>query len=290
LNKVYDVAIGFMELWPNAYVSKCIKAKKKIGWVHSDYIGSGLELKYDRKSYSRLDYIVGVAKSSVETLKSLLPELKDRIIMIENINNIEYIRERAGEVCLDIDNAKEDIVLISVNRLDCYCKGIDRGVVAAAKLKEEGFNFKWYIIGDGEDKNKILAMIKEYSVEDCFILLGKKINPYPYIAKADLFVLCSRYEGKPITVTEAQILSIPVLVTNYKSAAEQVMDGENGMIVENNDLGVYNGLKKLLTHPDLLKGFKEKLSEDEDIFNNKKEIEKLYDLIEGDGAYNGENR
>ena len=122
--------------------------------------------------------------------------------------------------------------LVSVARLS-YAKGIDNAVRALKILVDRGYdNIKWYIVGYGGDEQIIKDLIKENNLEDKFILLGKQINPYPYIKSADLYIQPSRSEGKAVTVCEAQILSKPVLITNYTTAQSQIKNGFDGCITE----------------------------------------------------------
>ena len=81
---------------------------------------------------------------------------------------------------------------------------------------------------------------------DRFILLGKKVNPYPYIKKCDIYCQPSRYEGKAVTVGEAQILAKPVVITNYPTAKSQVKDGFDGYITELSVEGIVDGIEKLI--------------------------------------------
>ena len=89
-------------------------------------------------------------------------------------------------------------------------------------------------------------------MEEHVMLLGKKSNPYPYIKACDVYVQPSRYEGKCVSVIEAQSLHKPVIITNYPTAKSQLKDGYDGVIVplENDKCaqGIYNSLinKELL--------------------------------------------
>lgn len=123
--------------------------------------------------------------------------------------------------------------------------------------------FKWYIIGDGEDKEKLLKLVKENGLEDIFILLGARDNPYPYMKNANLFVLQSYYEGRPLVVDEAMIVGTPVLITNYSSSNEQVSDGVYGYIVKNEEIDIYLKLKDIIKNPEQLNVLRRNL-EDKD--------------------------
>ncbi|MGL6098399.1 MAG: glycosyltransferase, partial [Fusobacteriaceae bacterium] len=137
---------------------------------------------------------------------------------------------------------------------------------------------RWYIIGYGGDEEKIIELIKENSLEDCFIILGKKTNPYPYMNGCDLYVQPSRYEGKAVTVTEAQILARPVLLTNYPTSSSQVSHLKDGYITENSVEGIARGIEVLYGDSVLRETLKKNCERVD--FSNSAQLEKLYKLFE----------
>jgi glycosyltransferase involved in cell wall biosynthesis len=145
-------------------------------------------------------------------------------------------------------------------------------------LNDRGYkNICWYVVGYGGDEQQIKDLIEENNLTDQFILLGKKINPYPFIKEADLYVQPSRYEGKAVTVVEAQVLSKPVLITNYPTAKSQVKDGFDGSICELSVQGIADGIEKLY----LDSRMREQLVTNckDTVFSNLNELNKLYSLI-----------
>ena len=166
--------------------------------------------------------------------------------------------------------------LISVARLS-HAKGIDNAVRALKILKDRGLNnIKWYVVGYGGDEEMIRSLIKENNLEDSFILLGKKINPYPYMKVCDVYVQPSRYEGKAVTVVEAQILSKPVLITNYPTAKSQVKEGYDGVICDLSVEGIANAVESLINSKQTLKELSQNCMKNN--YSNKDELEKLYNL------------
>ena len=83
-------------------------------------------------------------------------------------------------------------------------------------------------------------------------------------------------------MTEAQILGLPVLATNYASAAEQITDGVDGLIVENSEAGIERGLERLMETPGLLDALKKGVQAHH--YGNEAEIEKYYALFEEIGV------
>ena len=126
-------------------------------------------------------------------------------------------------------------------------KGLDRGLAALKRLRDEGLlrNIVWYWIGDGPDLPQARRFVETNGLERQVRFLGQQLNPLPYERMMDVFFLPSRYEGKPMAVTEAQMLGLPCVVTAYAAAAEQVRSGVDGLILENTDEAIYEFMKRL---------------------------------------------
>ena len=122
-------------------------------------------------------------------------------------------------------------------------------------------------------------MIAQYGLEDTIFPLGARENPIPYMKLCDVLLLPSRYEGKPMTVTEGFIMGLVPLVTRYTSAGEQIQNGVDGIIVENEEEALYRGLKSVIQRPGLLDGPRAYIRGRD--YGNQWEIEKFDDLVEG---------
>lgn len=167
--------------------------------------------------------------------------------------------------------------LLSVGRF-CEAKNYDNVPDIARRMVDAGLTgLKWYIIGYGGDEELIRRKIAEARMEDHVILLGKKDNPYPYIKACDIYVQPSRYEGKSITVREAQILCKPVAVTAYPTAASQINDGIDGVIVPLDNAGCARGLVEFIADTELQARIVEYLRSHD--YANTSEVEKIYKLL-----------
>lgn len=247
LEKKYDIAVGYMEGFSDNYISKRVNAEKKIAYIHVDFILSGLNPKIDRRMLGKFDKIVLVSEECKRSFDYLFPEYGGRSIVVENFAEPDRIRELSKKEVTDFNPDKNCFNIVTAARLNNSHKAIYRGVLAMKKLKDNGFdNVRWYVFGEGEDRLEIQRLIEENGVENEFILMGSRKNVYPYIKKCDLFVLTSKYEGKPIAVTEAQILNVPVLATEYAGAKEQIKHNVDGIVVDNCDELIYNKLIYLL--------------------------------------------
>ena len=270
LNKEYDVAISY--LWPHYFVSEKVQAKRKIAWVHTDYSTIETDIDMDLKMWNKFDYIMAVSEECKNAFLKKYPILKDKVKVMENITSPDFIREMASENIEENIKNDNSFKLVSVARLS-YAKGIDNAVRALRLLHNRGLtNIKWYVVGYGGDEEIIRNLIKENNLEDSFILLGKKINPYPYINVADIYVQPSRYEGKAVTVGEAQILGKPVVITNYTTAKSQVRDNVDGYVCKLSIEGIADGVEKLYKD----KNLRIKLSENckNTDYSNSSELEK----------------
>lgn len=275
VEKEYDVAISY--LWPHDFVAEKVNARKKVAWIHTDYSAVETDINLDLKTWNKFDHIVAVSEACKASFLKKYGELETKVIVIENITSPEFIREMADEI---VDNPMLNdhrFKIVTVARLS-HAKGIDNAVKALKLLKDKGYHdFVWYIVGYGGDETLIKELIKQSNLEDSFILLGKKTNPYPFMKEADLYVQPSRYEGKAVTVGEAQILTKPVMVTNYVTASSQVKDGFDGYITELSIEGIADGIDKVYNSKELrnrLIGNCENTN-----FSNQFELEKLYQLV-----------
>ena len=274
----YDLGIMFLGI-ADTLVNK-VDAKVKIAWNHTDYITLHPDKSYDRKIFQELDYIASVSEESRNQFLSVYPELKNKAIVIENILSPELIRRQAEEEPVGMKRIEGETILLSVGRYS-YAKNFDNVPDICRRIVENGVPVKWYIIGYGGDEAIIQQRIEENSMQDHVILLGKKTNPYPYIKNCDIYVQPSRFEGKCVTVREAQILHKPVVITNYASSKSQLDDGVDGVIVPLDNKQCAEGISAFILNADR----QEKVicgTCDKD-YSNKAEIEKIVSVLENCG-------
>ncbi|MEH6947938.1 glycosyltransferase [Bacillus sp. JJ634] len=274
MDKEYDAAISF--LWPHYFVAEKVKAKKKLAWIHTDYSKVETNIKMDLKMWSKFDHIIAVSEACKQSFLTKYPVLEHKVKVIENITSPAFIKKMANE---EVENPMINdnrFKIITVARLS-HAKGIDNAVKALKILKDKGYKeIAWYIVGYGGDEAMIKKLITENRLEDQFILLGKKKNPYPFIKAAELYVQPSRYEGKAVTVTEAKIIGKPVLITNYSTAKSQIKDGTDGVICDLNVEGLAVGIEKLYKN-DKLRSLLIRYV-DGNNYSNSNELQNLYDI------------
>lgn len=211
------------------YVSR-VKCQNKVAWIRCDYKRYFDKRKRINESfYKYFDSIVCVAKQSYINFIEIYPYFADRVHFIANPQDEKLIKERAEENVNDTLFKKEGINIISVGRFDPI-KRFERIAGIASALIVQGLKFKWYLIGDGPEKNQIIQSIKEKKVEEQVILLGVKSNPYYYIKHADVLVCLSSSEACPRVVNEAKILHTPTVSTDFSTIHDFIQNRENGVI------------------------------------------------------------
>ena len=272
----YDLAISF--LMPHNYVIKKVRAKKKLGWIHTDYSTVHVDVKRELPVWSKLDYIASISEEVGEKFVDTFPGLKDKVIPIENILSSRFIRQRAEEETVSLDSNPSTIKLLTIGRFSPP-KKMEEIPTICKKIVNEGINIKWFIIGYGsvEIEREVRENAKREGVYDRVILLGKKENPYPYIKACDIYVQPSRYEGKSITVREAQILCKPVIVTNYPTASSQIKNGVDGVIVPMDVDFCVQAMVEFIRDEARQAKILEYLRVHDD--GNENEIEKIYKLV-----------
>lgn len=271
----YDLAISF--LTPHFVVLNNVRAKKKIGWIHTDYTRILVDVDAELKMWERLDYIASISEEVGNRFCEVFPSLRPKLLQIENILNADFIRRRAEEHTISLCDDPSTVCLLTIGRFSPPKKMEDIPSICK-KILDKGLHVKWFIIGYGskEIENVVRENAKKEGVEDNVVILGKKDNPYPYINACDIYVQPSRYEGKSITVREAQILCKPVIVTNYPTAGSQIQTGVDGLIVSM-DVDICAGeMAQFIANKELQKNIVKYLEAHD--YGNVAEIEKIYQL------------
>ena len=297
----YDLGISFMI--PHSIGVYKIKAKKKVAWIHTDYSKISINVEAELPIWDKYDNIASISDDVTRSFVKTFPSLAPKIVLIENILPETYIKTRAEEFVVSSEMVtQEGISLLSIGRyskqknfdnIPEICKLLKNLLsrnphFASQKhalssnntngIKDMDVNdLHWYIIGYGGDEALIRQKIAEAGMEEHVILLGKKENPYPYIKACDIYVQPSRYEGKSVTVREAQMLCKPVAVTAYPTSSSQIKDGVDGVIVPLDNEGCARGLADFITNKNLQEQIVAYLQTHDYAYTS--EVEKIYDLL-----------
>lgn len=282
-NKQYDVIVSFLEgdgLRKHQYITS--HAKKNITWVHIDlynfhYTKVNFKKGEEEKIYSLMDEIVFVSKDAKINFIKRFPSNKvQKRIILNPINRIE-IQEKSKE---NVFFFKKKFTICLVGRLVAQ-KAYDRLLRVARKLKYDGYNLDFIILGDGILKKQLLSLCKEFNLEDTVHFLGFIKNPYPYIKNADIYLNTSSAEGFSLVIGEALCLAKACVATTTAGPVELLQNGKYGLLVGHSDDSIYDGIKYLIDNPEKLNYFEQMAKERSyffDINNTMREINKLLSL------------
>jgi glycosyltransferase involved in cell wall biosynthesis len=271
----YDFAFSF--LTPHDIVLHKVNASRKIGWIHTDYssVETGVDTAFEARAWEPLDTIVAVSDEVARTFGQVFPSLREKICVVENVLSPEFVRHQAAkcDATPEMPPDRGYLRICSVGRF-CHQKGFDLAAEACRRLWDLGERVKWFIIGYGPDEALLRERVVKLGIHDSFVILGKRTNPYPYMAACDIYVQPSRYEGKAVTVREAQMLGRPVLITDYPTARSQVQHGVDGFITPMGVDGITEGVRALAAD----KGLRNRLASNASSRNygNHLEVEKIY--------------
>ncbi len=273
--KKYDCAISYAYQHGILAMLARKSSDNNIIFIHNDLLSSRTD-KELKKMKKRLKFdlfkkVVCVSDKALDSFKKIYPDYKGKVVSIYNYIDGATILKKSNEKVNDIK--KESITtFINIGRHEEKAKKITRIIEASNILIKKGYKFRVILVGDGQDHNLYIDLIKKYNLENTVILLGKKVNPYPYLKLSDCFVLSSQYEGYGIVIDEARILGVPVISTDVADA-KKIMNEGFGILCDNSEEGIINGMKSFLE-----KGYKIKNKFDYNRFND--EItEKLNDFV-----------
>lgn len=247
VNQEYDVAINYLEIESPAFLLEYIKAKTYFQWIHIDVENLDDPGQYDGylPLWRKMDHIICVSRVALDSFCRRYPDLAEKSSLIYNFYDTDDIVQKGRK-----DHNFEGLrpVMLSVGRMTEQKKYL-RFLDVLARLRNEGFDFSWHVLGDGIQRREIEQKIQEKDLSDRVFLHGLTDNPYKYMKNCDLFVLPSGWEGFPTVTVEAKCLGCPVLATDVAGIREQLRHGQTGWIVENDETAIYEGLKHLLQNP-----------------------------------------
>ena len=272
----YDVAIAYSGMENLYLIGDCVDADRKIVWIHSDYVRGGYSRKDDYPYLQKMDGIVSISEECVDVLRKEFPEFSARMYCIENITSSAMVRKQA-DAYIPVEMADDMCNILSIGRLSPE-KAFHRAVDAAAILKKSGMRFRWYIIGEGNQRTALINQIEKNGVSDHVILLGTRNNPYPYIKACTILVQTSDYEGKSVVLDEAKILAKPIIVTDYQTVRDQILPEKEGIIVDMTAESIAEAIQRMLTDHTLRLNVVQYLESNE--YGNSDEIQKYRKVID----------
>lgn len=254
ISNSYDVAISYLnDKYLDVYaggcddfIRECVVAKKKIAWIHNDARQHGLTKEICLPKYEAFDYIVNVSQGCKEIFDRIVPEYAYKSKVVTNMLDFDNIVRKKS---IESPYATNKFNIVTVARIENRQKRIDRVIDTCIMLISANYkNFKWTIVGDGEDLESFIKEAKNKGVENYIDFVGRKANTIPYMQHADLFVQTSDYEAYSMVLIEALSVGCPCLVTNYDSASNIITDGYNGWIVDKDPGELYRVISKIMSN------------------------------------------
>jgi len=278
-SKNYDIAIAYNQGFSTYFVASKVKANKKFAWLNTDYLKAGYSIKFDYKFYEKYNTVVCVSQESELSLNKALKRIDKKLktTVIEDIIDEEVIKKLSENVIEFPIKSNKNTKIVTVARL-AKAKGIDLALKACKELKEKGENIIWYVVGDGPERADIEKMILDYKLENNFILLGFKENPYSYIKQCDIYVQTSYFEGLGLTLIEAKILKKAIVTTNFDTAHSIIEHEKDGLISTANPIEISECIKKYIDNDsfknEILKNISKKGQ-----FDKNGSLKKINDLL-----------
>lgn len=271
----YDLAIAYLEGGATYFTADHVRARKKAAFVHIDYGNAGYSRKMDKNCYQKFDRIFAVSEEVRTSFLQVYPEWEEKTGIFHNIINRERILMLADREGGFADNF-EGIRLLTVGRLT-YQKAYDIAITVMKKIKDAGYRARWYVLGEGDQRESLEKQIKSLGLERDFRLLGAVDNPYPYYRDCDIYVHATRFEGKSIAVQEAQVMGCAIVASDCNGNREQISDGDDGILCGFSTEGIAGSIISLMEDEGKRKRLGTAAAKKR--LENKEELQQLLDLL-----------
>lgn len=279
--KKYDIEFAAIHGFRDEILNSPLKNSKKIVWIHNDLRKTHFHNYTDNeiRKFFGFDKIMVISQHIQKDFESLAKneDEKSRIVRVYNPLDTEEILQKAGREKEEVPNAVP--IFVSVGTVFPQ-KGFDRLLKVHQKLLEEGFNHRLKIVGDGYDFENVKKLKSDLGVVDTADMTGFTDNPYPHFRNADFFVLSSRYEGFPTVLFEAITLKKKIIATEVSGVREMLENGKLGLIVENSEQGIYDGMKKALENPEFFNEYNQNLNNYEMPFTLENSVKSIREIID----------
>ena len=279
MEREYDTAIAYAQGVPTFFVAEKVRAKKKAAWINAIYKPQGRYLDFIRPMYEEFDVVNAVSESVVAQMQETFGIPDQKVMVMKDILDVEFARKMAvmpSDAITEMNGS--GVKILTVGRF-AVMKSYDLAIDAAKLLRDRGLDFTWYAVGDGAIREQLEQQIEANGLQDRFILLGSRSNPYPYFAACDLYVQTSRFEGFGITLAEAKMFYKPIVTTNFDAVGAQFENEKNGLIVDISAEGIADGIVCMLTDTELRERCIANVRTEK--LGNTEEMDKIYRLIEG---------
>ncbi|KPE51567.1 glycosyltransferase [Chryseobacterium indologenes] len=281
-NKKYDVEIGAIHGMYKEILSSPLKDSKKIIWIQNDIFSLKEFTPNVIREFFRFDKILVISNKLEEGMLQHAQNEREKKSIIKIYNPIDR-NDTLQKAHMPVDDMpftdSSDPVFVSVGTVYPQ-KGYDRLLQVHKKLLDEGLKHNLLIIGDGYDLENIQAQLNALNLQKTAKMLGYRSNPYPYMEHSDFYIMSSRHEGYPTIIAEALILKKPISATDISGIKDLLQDGKLGIITQNSEEGIYEGMKKFLTDKELAEHYKKEISTTELPFVLEKSVQHIQEIID----------
>lgn len=278
----FDVILSFMEgnaLKLHSYVTD--KAKKNLSWVHIDLKQKHWSLDFFRNekeefsTYQKMDKIVFVSEDVKKRFLELYAIKPEKCAVVYNLIDKNAILTSARSKSV----IKKRFTICMVGRLNPQ-KRYDRAINVAKRLRNDGYDFDLWIIGEGSLEESLKTMSHEYGMDDCVHFLGFKKPPYSYMKVSDIYLNTSEAEGFPLVNCEALCLGLPVVSTATSGPTELLDHSRYGLLVSEKEEDIYNGVKRLMDDTALREEYRAKALQRAEMFDVPTTMAQIYGLLQ----------
>lgn len=280
-NKKYDVEIGAIHGMYREILSSPQGNSKKIIWIQNDIFNLKEYTPEVIKQFFKFDKILVISNKLKEEMQKVAEDTKQRQAVIQIFNPIDK-NDTLRKANLQIDDYPFSNTIPTFITIGTVYpqKGYDRLLDVHKKLIDEGLKHQIIIIGDGFDFENIYTKLNHLNLMETVKMLGFRDNPYPYLKKADFYIMSSRHEGFPTIIAEALILNKPIVSTDVSGIKDLLQDGKLGMITPNSEAGIYEGMKNMLTNLELAHQYRKEIASAELPFVLEKSVAHLQEIID----------
>lgn len=280
----YDIEVSYLEGPSARVISGCQnKNTKLISWIHGEQkslkkVSESFRSKKEaKKCYEKFDQTICVSETVKKDFCKLLNYQRPCCVLYNTVESNKII-EKSKEPVPELESDKF-FKLIAVGSLKTI-KGYNRLLHIIFRLKQENKKIRLYVLGIGPQEKELKEYVEKKGLKENIIFLGYQTNPYKYVAKSELFVCSSFAEGFSTAATEALIVGTPVCTVNVSGMKEMLgEDNEYGIVTENSEEALYEGIKNIVDDPKKLKHYKRMAQIRGKIFNTQITTEKVEKLF-----------
>jgi len=280
-NKQYDVEFAAIHGFMDEILNSPLKSSKKLMWIHNDLTQVSGYTPEKIRRFFRYDKVMVISEKIQETFLSLAENQaeKDKIVRIYNPLDTQEILTKSEKPVINYQFDESVPTFVSVGTIFPQ-KGFDRLLRVHKRLLDDGFPHRILILGDGYDFETIKKLKSDLGVDETATMFGFTDNPYPYFRQANYYILSSRYEGFPTVLFEAITLKKNIIATDVSGVREMLNEGNLGLITDNSEEGIYQGMKQALQHPESFDDYQKKLTDYQMPFDLENSVKRIMDIID----------